>query len=292
MDMRITLLGANGYIGSAFKWEIISRRISLECPPRSEYTSFRRLTRFLRTYPCDLVINAAAFVTKPSVDLCEDHKAETLATNLVLPVKIANACEFTGTPLIHVSTGCLYNGDNGGRGYNESDPPQLTFDNGCGVYVGSKQLAEDLIEDGMVYKCRIRIPFDEFDHERNYLSKIQRYAKVYSNTNSISHRGDFVSACLDLAQTEAPYGTYNVVNEGAISAREIVELMRKTICTFRDFQFWEEEDFMMNAARTMKSNCVLDISKLLATGVRMRHVQEAVQHSLENWTPEYVQETH
>jgi len=35
------------------------------------------------------------------------------------------------------------------------------------------------------------IPFDEYDGARNYLSKVQRYAKAYDNVNSISHRGDY-----------------------------------------------------------------------------------------------------
>ena len=38
---------------------------------------------------------------------------------------------------------------------------------------------------------------------------MQRYAKVYDNVNSISHRADFVSACLDTWKLRAPFGIYN-----------------------------------------------------------------------------------
>ena len=42
------------------------------------------------------------------------------------------------------------------------------------------------------------------------------------------------------------------------------------------------------AARTLRSNCVLDVSKLLATGVKLRSVTEALEHSLTNWKREAV----
>jgi hypothetical protein len=37
------------------------------------------------------------------------------------------------------------------------------------------------------------------------------------------------------------------------------------------------------AAKTPRSNCVLDVSKLLAAGVKIRPVLEALEDSLRNW---------
>lgn len=280
---RVILLGASGYVGQSFWRELSARRYEFICPERNEYNSFKGMSSILKIASCDLVINCAAFVTKPSVDLCENFKCETLAGNLVLPINISNACEVNQIPFIQVSTGCLYNGNNGGEGYKESDKPHIAFNSGAGFYVGSKQLMEDSIKYDKTYLCRIRLPFDQHDNHRNYLSKILRYKKVYSNGNSISHRGDFANACLDLFEFNAPFGTYNMTNEGSITAREIADMMHKTICKSRVFKFWEEEEFMRVAAKTLKSNCVLNISKLLSTGVKMRHVSEAIQDSLDNW---------
>ena len=66
---------------------------------------------------------------------------------------------------------------------------------------------------GRGYLWRLRIPFDEFDNPRNYLSKVQNYAKVYDNVNSISHRGDFVSACT-AAPIPNPAGLVAVLRRG------------------------------------------------------------------------------
>src|SRR5437764_14727633 len=128
------------------------------------------------------------------------------------------------------------------------------------------------------------MPFDEKDHARNYLSKIQRYQKAYDNTNSLSHGGDFAWACLDLWERRAPFGIYNVTNPGYVTTRQVVGMIQKTLRPKREFEFWaSDEDFYRVAAKTPRSNCVMDTSKLLACGVRIRPVQEASLAALNEW---------
>jgi UDP-glucose 4,6-dehydratase len=175
------------------------------------------------------------------------------------------------------------------HGYTETDEPNFSFRSPpCSFYSGAKAMAEEAIRDlPNTYLWRLRIPFDEFDNERNYLSKVQRYVKVYDNVNSISHRGDFVKACLDLWQLKAPYGIYNLTNPGFITTRYVIERIQKILRSKRQFEFWaSDEEFYRVAAKTPRSNCVLDVSKLLAVGVKIRPVEEAIESSLKNWKPE------
>ena len=52
----------------------------------------------------------------------------------------------------------------------------------------------------------------------------------------------------------------------------------------RHFEFWkDEEEFYRLGARALRSNCVLDVSKLLVAGIKMRPVEEALEDSLRNW---------
>src|SRR5207253_4985249 len=141
-------------------------------------------------------------------------------------------------------------------GYTETDAPNFTFRSPpCSFYSGTKALAEEAIADlGQTYLWRLRIPFDESDHERNYLSKIQRYPKVYDNVNSISHRGDFVRACLDLWERRAPFGIYNVTNPGFVTTRQVVEMIEKILKPNRRFEFWKDDaEFYRVAAKTPRS---------------------------------------
>src|SRR6185295_6412932 len=112
---------------------------------------------------------------------------------------------------------------------------------------------------------------DEFDNARNYLSKVQRYAKAYDNVNSISHRADYVKACLDLWDKRAAFGIYNVTNPGFVTTREVIGLIEKHLKPNRKFEFWDnDEEFYKVAAKTPRSNCVMDVTKLQKAGVKIR----------------------
>ena len=314
----ILLLGASGYIGQGFARELERRGRPFIGLSRREvdYTRFDLLLEYLKARQPNLVINAAGFTGKPNVDACEAARAETLAGNTLLPLTIAHACAAAGIPWGHVSSGCIYSGAkivmNGRtrvekdltrpelrslveqspeciRGYTETDESNFSFRHPpCSFYSGTKGLAEEAIKGiGQSYIWRLRIPFDEFDSSRNYLSKLQRYSRVYDNVNSISHRGDYARACLDLWERRAPFGVYNITNPGFITTRHVVGLIQEILRPDRDFEFWQDDDeFYRIGAKVPRSNCVLDVSKLLDAGVKIRSVQNALEDSLRNWKPE------
>ena len=314
----ILLLGGTGYIGGAFAKELQRRKKAFTALSRKQvdYSRFDLLLDFLKTEKPAFVVNAAGYTGKPNVDACELDKAGTLAGNTLLPQTIAHACAAAGIPWGHVSSGCIFSGakisENGTvrvekdmtqpalhalvekkaasvHGFTETDTPNFSFRDGpCSFYSGTKALGEEAMSGlGQSYVWRLRIPFDEFDNARNYLSKVQRYSKVYDNVNSISHRADFVKACLDTWELRAPFGIYNVTNPGFVTTRHVVEQIEKFLKPARKFEFWKSDaEFYQVAAKTPRSNCVMDASKLLAAGVKIRGVEEALEHSLKNWKPE------
>ncbi len=314
----ILLLGGTGYIGQAFQKELERRQRPFMTVSRREldYTRFDCLWDFLKTRKPEFVVNAAGYTGKPNVDACEAARADSLAGNTLLPQTIAHACAALNIPWGHVSSGCIYSGakiKSGGEirvekdmtkpelrtlvekspenilGFTETDTPNFSFRAGpCSFYSGTKALGEEAIAGiGQSYLWRLRIPFDEFDGARNYLSKVQRYAKVYDNVNSISHRADYAAACLDLWDRRAAFGIYNVTNPGFVTTRQVIGLIEKTLKPGKHFEFWaNDEEFYRTAARTPRSNCVMDVSKLLAAGVKICPVGEALEHSLRNWQPE------
>jgi dTDP-4-dehydrorhamnose reductase len=314
----ILLLGATGYIGQAFATELQRRNQPFTALSRKEldYSQFELLLQHLQRTKPEFVVNAAGYTGKPNVDACENAKADTLQGNTLLPQTIAQACAAAHIPWGHVSSGCIYSGakikigteirvekdltrpdlkalvasnPQAILGFTEDDEPNFSFRQPpCSFYSGTKALAEEAIRDvGQSYIWRLRIPFDEFDNARNYLTKVQRYPRVYDNVNSISHRADFVSACLDLWKLRAPFGIYNVTNPGFFTTREVVEAIERILKPNRPFAFWEsDEEFYQVAAKTPRSNCVMDTAKLLAAGVKIRTAKEALESSLRHWKPE------
>jgi dTDP-4-dehydrorhamnose reductase len=131
---------------------------------------------------------------------------------------------------------------------------------------------------------RLRIPFDHVDSERNYLSKLMRYQRLLDATNSISHFGEFVAATFACWEKRIPFGIYNVTNPGKVTAREVVQLIQATGVCRKEFHFFRsEEEFMRVAAKTPRSNCVMDSTKLRKAGIEMTEVHDAIVRALKNW---------
>jgi dTDP-4-dehydrorhamnose reductase len=285
----IYLLGGSGYVGAAFQTLLTRRGYMFKNLRRREfdYTNESALTELLHREKPAFLINAAGYTGKPNVDACELNKEECFAANAVLPGIVARACDATGTPWGHVSSGCIYNGSHPeGAGFKETDVPNFSFDAGrCSFYSGTKARGEEIISDyPNVYIWRLRIPFNEIDSPRNYLTKLMTYERLLDAKNSITQLDEFVEASLACWEKRVPFGIYNVTNPGVITTREAVDLIRRSGVSDKMFQFFRDEDeFMGVTSRAPRSNCLLDSSKLAGTGIKMTEVHEAMERDLKRW---------
>lgn len=276
--MKVLLLGGTGYIGGSFEEELENRGIDYINISRGaiDYTDYRTLCfYFEKTYhQYDLCINAAAYIPHQSVSLCDEHPKETIKGNVLLPTNLARVLEQECIPLAHISTGCLWSD---GIEHTEEEPPQRAFKGYCGFYVGTKILAEEEVRKYPEhYIWRVRLPFDEFNNDRNYLTKISKFAQVWEQNNSCSHRRDFVKACLDMWLAKVPYGTYHVTNPGFLNSVDVLYEMQR-----RGLVYDHEPEILRG---NTQGECRLSVKKLLSTGVKIRPVEEAFEESLKNWT--------
>jgi len=285
----IYLLGGSGYVGQAYQSLLTRKGIPFRNLRRADldYSDPAVLTAALKADRPEFLINAAGYTGKPNVDACELHKAECLFGNAVLPGRIAEACTAAGVPWGHVSSGCIFTGARpDGSGFTETDEPNFTFRrNNCSFYSGTKALGEEVLAGTPdVYIWRLRIPFNEVDNPRNYLTKLLRYSTLLEATNSISQLDEFVAATFACWEKRIPFGTYNVTNPGHVTTHEVVDLIRRTGVSSKEFSFFKNEsDFMAKAAKTPRSNCVMDSSKLAAAGIQLTEVHEAVERDLRRW---------
>jgi len=309
----ILLLGASGYIGRTFASELRRRGHSFIPLTRRafDYSRFDFLFDYLRTMKPVFLINAASYSGNAGEGAINGEREKMMAANAILPQMIARVCSMTKTPWGHVSSGEIYSGskvlaDGTWRtetdlsrpelhqlfekeparfhGYSETDEPNFSFRNTpSNFYSGTKALAEEAIREiGQSYIWRPRRPFNERDEPCNLLHWLQQQATIYDHINSISHLEDFVKAALDLWEIRAPFGIYNVTNPGAITTRQLIEGLQRVIKPLLRFNIGQpEEDPTRAGSATPQSNCILDVAKLLKTGVRIRPVNEAVRDSLD-----------
>ena len=286
----ILLLGATGYVGHAYSKLLASRGLPFRGLSRKEvdYTRPATLRGVLQDVRPEFLINAAGYTGKPNVDACELHRAECLFGNAVFPGYVMEACREAGVPWGHVSSGCIYSGRRpDGGGFQEEDAPNFSFRaNHCSFYSGTKALGEEVLADAPdCFVWRLRIPFDQVDNPRNYLTKLMRYERLLEAENSISQLDEFCAATLACWEKRVPFGTYNVTNPGAVWTHEVVDHIKASGVCPKEFTFFSsEEEFMRVAARTLRSNCVMDHRKLASVGITLTEVHEAIERALRNWT--------
>ena len=285
----IYLLGGSGYVGQAYQALLARKNIPFRNLRRADLDYTDRATlraALLRDQPAFL-INAAGYTGKPNVDACELDKHACLFGNAVLPGIIADACADAGVPWGHVSSGCIFTGSRtDGTGFTEDDTPNFTFrTNNCSFYSGTKALGEEVLAGKpSVYIWRLRIPFDQHESPRNYLTKLMRYKTLLAAENSISQLDEFVGATFACWEKRVPFGTYNVTNPGHVTTHEVVDLILKSGVCPKEYVFFKDEtDFMQKGAKTPRSNCVMSSSKLDAVVITMTEVHAAVARDLARW---------
>lgn len=296
----ILLLGASGYVGSAYQAYFNANALPYRAVSRRDCDYYQRdkLVELIKQTQATFLINAAGYTGKPNVDACEIYKTECLLGNAILPGVIMEACNIAGIPWGHVSSGCIYSGKHAdGRGFNEADCPNFSFrSNHCSFYSGTKALGEEILKDtDNCYIWRLRIPFNHIATPRNYLTKVMSYPKLLDAENSISHLEEFVEVSWQCWQRKIPFGIYNLTNPGSITTREVVGMIQTEAQrresegvphSFpKNFSFFENEtEFMQLAAKTPRSNCVMDTAKLEAQGIKMRPCRQAIEEALRDWS--------
>lgn len=280
----IVLLGKTGYIASRIAQLGGSKVLGISRSD-TDYFKASELSDLFKDVKAEFVVNAAGYTGKPNVDACELAKYECLQGNAVLPGIIREVCEDLKVPWGHISSGCIYSGRRpDGNGWSEEDNPNFSFRcPPCSFYSGTKALGEEVLEGAEnCFVWRLRIPFNHEQSSRNYLQKILNYQNLLEAENSVSHLDEFAQKCLECITKDVEPGIYNMTNSGSITTRQVTEWMQEQGLSDKQFSFFQSEDEFMNlAAKTPRSNCVLDTSKAEKAGIAMRPVEEAMIDSMQ-----------
>ena len=282
----IGIIGSTGFVGQSFCR--VLKKLSLPILPIRysliQFNDPQILYDYLTANPVTFLINCAGFTGNPNVDACELAKLETLQGNAILPGIIREVCEDLNIPWGHVSSGCIYSGRRSdGRGWAENDEPNFSFRfPPCSFYSGTKVLGEEVLEGAEnCFIWRLRIPFNQQTSPKNYLQKLLHYDKLVDVENSVSHLEEFCLKCVECFINDIEPGIYNMTNSGSVSTRQVVQWMIQEGLTDKKFNFFKtEEEFMEKAAKTPRSNCVLDTTKAEKAGIGMSPVEEAIIDSI------------
>jgi len=223
----------------------------------------------------DYVINAAGITGKPNVDWCEDHKQETVRTNLVGTLNLMDIAFQRNIHTTNITTGCIYEYDENhpmqsGIGFTEEEAPNFRGS----FYSSMKIHLEEIIQYyPNVLNLRIKMPVST-ELDKGFVGKIIHYKKVINIPNSLSVLDDLLPIAVDMTLRELK-GTYNLVNPGAISHHEVLELYKQIIDPGHQYESFtvQEQDKMLKARR---ANAELSAKKMLALYPNVPPIRESL----------------
>ena len=254
------LFGKNGWIGGKLI-ELLKEQGKTFHLADARTQNREAVEAELDKYQPTHVLNAAGVTGRPNVDWCEDHKMETVRTNVIGCLNLADLCAMRNIHHTLFATGCIFEYDKdhtiGGTGFTEEDTPNFHGS----YYSHTKAMVEDMLK---IYPTtctlRVRMPISDDLSPRNFITKIAKYDRVVNIPNSMTVLTEMLPVSLVMAERKLT-GIYNFCNPGAISHNECLELYKKHVdpqYTWQNFTV-EEQDKILKAAR---SNNTLTHDKL------------------------------
>lgn len=202
----------------------------------------------------DVVLNAAAMTSStaiPNIDACLASPAAqgyTYAVNAIGAGNVARVCAERGVRLVHLSSGCIFNGD---QVCTETDTPNPPNWYAYTKYVG-EQLVQQALPSALI--LRLRMPISGTPHPRNLITKLVGYRQVVDVVNSVTVVEDLLTWTQDLL-TEQATGVVHAVYPEPVAFRDLLAWYRDIV----DPAFPDPQWIQPSELRTVdgRSNCVL-----------------------------------
>jgi len=251
------------------------------------------ISKEIDTYKPTHIINCAGVTGKPNVSWCDSNKEATVRANVIGCLNLVDIAHLKEIHLTNLSTGCIYSYDgkysqtDSGDGwevsdtYKESDEPNFHGS----WYSRTKAYVDRILFAAYpnVLTFRLRMPISDDMAPKNFVTKINNYAKIINVPNSMSVLYDLLP--LMVAMSNAKYkGLYNFTNPGVISHNQVLDYYKDIIdptCTYVNFS-QEEHDAYVKIPR---SNNALTTTKLETAakelGLALPGIHDAVKASFQ-----------
>ena len=274
--MKILLLG-KGYIGNYLaNFATTSFNVLHFSKQDLDYSNPNVFRDFLEKESPSWIINASGYTGKPNVDACEKDKDRCYTYNVDVPFVLTKIANDVDIPIIHIGSGCVYSGYE--KTYTEGDAPNFGLEQtNSSFYSKTKDSFEKFTDTLKRYIFRIRIPFNGVPEPKNYLWKLLHYDNLISKQNSITNVDDLIHFVYKFITEKREPGIYNVVNDGSISAQDIVFKLMKNKLANKNWKFVTVEEANFEVER---SNCILSTEKIKNINLGLPSIEESVDKAI------------
>ena len=213
------IFGHNGFLGK----NIIN---SLENENKNYITSSLRLNEILeiekliKLYKPKYVINCAGLTGSPNIFWCDDHKVETIETNIIFQMTLVKICNENNVHLTTLGSGGIFKND---KFYNECD--EGNYDNN--FYSKTRIYLENIIKHYKnVLYLRINYPISENVSNKNLLTKLLSFNEINDVEISVTCIDELFPILINMIEKKET-GICNFVNDGSIHLSEILKIYNK-----------------------------------------------------------------
>jgi dTDP-4-dehydrorhamnose reductase len=229
MTKKIIVLGVNGMAGhiiaqglssdKAYEVVTVARSESIINPSiLMDVSDFSSLRKLIQNANASVIINCIGLLNKTA----EDNADQAILLNSYLPHFLESETKKTNTKVIHISTDCVFSGDEGN--YTEK-----SFKNGKGFYAQSKALGElDNLKD-LTFRTSIIGPelntngIGLFHWFSQQVGTVNGYTNAYWTGITTIELLNAIKMAIDENLT----GLYHLVNEEKITKFNLVKIFNK-----------------------------------------------------------------
>lgn len=216
---------------------------------------------------------------------------ENIRDNLYSPLILTLLCHERNIHFTYLGTGCIFTYDENHPfgeevdGFTEESTPNF-FGSSYSTVKGFTDQLMKLFSDS-VLNVRIRMPINDQQNVRNFITKITTYEKICSIPNSMTVLPELLPFVVDMMKNNHT-GTINLTNPGLISHDEILTMFQNIVdptFTWRNFSL-EEQRQILDGDR---SNNFLETTKLEKLYPQVLPIKKSVEKMLiqyrQNYTP-------
>lgn len=225
-----------------------------------------------------VVINTAA---KINLEWCETYKDTAHIVNVTGALNVGRMCQRLGHHLVHISSGCIFDGMETENVYDENSVPTP-----AAWYAETKAEADRKLLELEYEKITIVRPRQLISAVPNPTNMLTKFisiggGKFIDSKNSLTCIED-MKDMIDHLIKGSHYGVYNLANTGWVSPYQIANRLQKTIAPELKVENISYDDYL-ETLEVKRVNTLLDVSKLISTGYNPRSATDALDWCIENY---------
>jgi dTDP-4-dehydrorhamnose reductase len=261
--MKILFFGSKGWIGTQFGFFLNKNGItyiSTDVRADDEKAVEEEIKLYSPTHIISFIgrTHGGEYNTIDYLELSGKLK-DNIRDNLYSPLVLSILCERYNIHYTYLGTGCIFSSDDPTTTSIDDDALPNFFGSSYSTVKGFTDRLQHLYSKNTL-NLRIRMPIVNYEHNRNFLSKIFKYEKICSMANSMTVLEDMFPVIMDMMSKNTT-GTFNLVNKGVITHNEILEMYKKHIdpsFVWKNFSVEEQNSVLLSK----RSNTQLSNDKL------------------------------